>query len=115
MAARLVKLAESATLWPMLIATEDAMHTPIEPLVRDLVQWCAKEPKSYGEVLDVWRTSCPRLMVWEEAVARGLVHTRQDDSGPGLIVDVTPLGRSYIELPSARPAPPTPAPLKRTG
>ena len=91
------------------------MQPVIEPLVRDLVQWCAKEPKSYGEVLDVWRTSCPRLMVWEEAVARGLVHTREDTRGPGLVVDVTPLGRSFIGLPVSKPAAPVPAPLKRVG
>ncbi|MEZ5853614.1 MAG: hypothetical protein R3D67_02290 [Hyphomicrobiaceae bacterium] len=88
------------------------MQTVIEPLVRDLVQWCANEPKSYVDVLDVWRTSCPRLMVWEEAVARGLVHTRQNDNGPGLVVDVTPLGRSFIELPVTKPAAPRPAPTR---
>ncbi|MFC0389525.1 hypothetical protein [Muricoccus vinaceus] len=44
-----------------------------EPLVLDLVEWVARQPRPYAEVMEAWRTSCPRLMVWEEAVERGLV------------------------------------------
>ena len=44
-----------------------------DPLVFDLVEWVAKEPRTYAEMLDAWRTSCPRLTVWEDAIERGLV------------------------------------------
>jgi hypothetical protein len=66
------------------------MSETLEPLVRDLVTWCAAAPRSYREVLDAWRTSCPRLTVWEEAVARGLLETRPSPSG--LVVVVTEAG-----------------------
>lgn len=70
------------------------MHSTLEPLVLDLVVWCAADSRSYDDVIGAWRTSCPRLMVWEEAHDRGLVETR---SGPdGLIVVVTPKGRSLV-------------------
>ena len=49
------------------------MAETTEPLVLDLVEWVAKRPKPYAEVLDAWRTSCPRLTVWEDAVERGYV------------------------------------------
>lgn len=70
------------------------MTDKLEPLVLDLVAWCAAEPRAYAEVLDAWRTSCPRLMVWEEAVARGLVETR--GGSRGLVVHVTAKGRELV-------------------
>ena len=29
--------------------------------------WVADRPRSYAETMDAWRTSCPRLSVWEFA------------------------------------------------
>jgi hypothetical protein len=39
------------------------MTDTLHPLLLDLVEWIAKEPRHYSEVLDAWRTSCPRLTV----------------------------------------------------
>jgi hypothetical protein len=46
------------------------------PLTRDLLAWIVTTPRSYGETMDAWRTSCPRLSIWEDAVADGLVRIR---------------------------------------
>jgi hypothetical protein len=51
----------------------DAQTNVVDSLVFDLVEWVAKEPRTYAQVMDAWRTSCPRLTVWEEAVERGLL------------------------------------------
>jgi hypothetical protein len=67
----------------------------VEALVLDLVEWVAREPRTYAEVMDAWRTSCPRLAVWEEAVDRGLL-IREAAPG-GVIVSVTPAGRRLLE------------------
>ena len=66
----------------------------IDPLVRDLVEWVAKEPRQYRDVLDAWRTSCPRLMVWEAASERDLVERKRLD-GQGAYVVVTEAGRQF--------------------
>ena len=66
-----------------------------DSLVFDLVEWVAKEPRSYGEMLDAWRTSCPRLTVWEDAIERKLV-MRQPTEGRGTIVVVTEAGRRFL-------------------
>ena len=50
-----------------------AVDDKLESLVLDLLEWIAKEPRSYQQTMDAWRTSCPRLAVWEEAVDRGFV------------------------------------------
>jgi D-3-phosphoglycerate dehydrogenase len=45
----------------------------IESLILDLLEWLVKRDRSYEEVMEAWRTSCPRLPVWEDANDRGLV------------------------------------------
>lgn len=49
------------------------MADTVEPLILDLLVWVAGGERSYADVMDVWRTSCPRLPVWEDAKDRGLV------------------------------------------
>lgn len=71
------------------------MSDTIEPLIVDLVAWVAKEERSYAEVMDAWRTSCPRLPVWEEANARRFVtRVRGADGTP--MVRITDAGRALI-------------------
>ncbi len=71
------------------------MSSAPEALVLDLVEWVAKEPRSYAEVLDAWRTSCPRLTVWEDAMERGLVE-RTAAGASGLMVTATARGRELL-------------------
>jgi hypothetical protein len=47
------------------------MSDPVAPLVLDLLEWIDAHPRSYREVMEVWRTSCPRLPVWETANEQG--------------------------------------------
>lgn len=88
------------------------MSDTLAPLIVDLVSWCAERPRPYADALDAWRTSCPRLMVWEEAQARGLVETRP--GADGLEVVATASGVALVEqrpavLSSTRVAPPVAA------
>lgn len=44
------------------------MHeTCLDSLLRDLLQWISSRQRTYPEALDAWRTSCPKLPIWEEA------------------------------------------------
>jgi hypothetical protein len=71
------------------------MSGNIEPLILDLVEWIAKEPRPYEQVMDIWRTSCPRLTVWEDAVDRSLL--RAETSSSGLMVVATREGLMHLE------------------
>ncbi|MFY0611620.1 MAG: hypothetical protein JXQ99_08870 [Hyphomicrobiaceae bacterium] len=66
-----------------------------DPLLRDLVQWVSRGPRPYSDVMDAWRTHCPRLTIWEDAVEFGLV-TRTFEPGVGDIVSVTQKGLAYV-------------------
>jgi hypothetical protein len=44
-----------------------------DALTLQLLEWVAKEPRSYVEVMEAWRTSCPHLPIWEDALKDGLI------------------------------------------
>jgi hypothetical protein len=70
-----------------------------DPLVLDLVEWVATEPRPYADVLDRWRTSCPRLTVWEDAVDRGFVKrvpAAEQGAQMGAQVIVTQSGEKFL-------------------
>lgn len=72
------------------------MAEPIESLVLDFLEWLAKEPRPYGEVMDAWRTSCPRLTVWEDSVDAGYVE-RINVPGGEQAVRVTRRGLDFLD------------------
>jgi hypothetical protein len=71
------------------------LATSLDALILDLLEWIGPEPKPYSGVMDAWRTSCPRLTVWEDANDRGLVE-RHYDEGCGPFVSLTVLGRDFL-------------------
>jgi len=66
-----------------------------EPLILDLVESVALVARPYEEVIEAWRTSCPRLTVWEEASERGLIAMRWEEGG-ALLVRATEAGRKAL-------------------
>ncbi|MDI9647716.1 3-phosphoglycerate dehydrogenase [Burkholderia cenocepacia] len=54
-----------------------------------------REAASLEPLIDAWRTSCPRLPVWEEACARGYVVRRHTPGGVAEVA-VTPAGRARL-------------------
>lgn len=46
---------------------------PNKSLTLDLIEWVAAQPRAYADVMDAWRTSCPRLSIWEDTNDLGLV------------------------------------------
>ena len=71
------------------------MSDDIESLVVDLVEWVAREPRLYAEVVGTWKTSCPRLTIWEDAADKGYV-ARETVAGTGLVVTVTEDGAKLL-------------------
>jgi D-3-phosphoglycerate dehydrogenase len=61
----------------------------VEVLVLDLLEWLCRRDRSYEETMDAWRTSCPRLPVWEEATEQALVCTKSAN------------GKSYVRVTAA--------------
>jgi D-3-phosphoglycerate dehydrogenase len=78
------------------------MTDNLETLTLDLLAWLGSHPRPYAEVLDAWRTSCPRLPVWEEANDRGFVD-RHHVPGRGQLISVSKAGLEHLR--TRRPTP----------
>lgn len=66
----------------------------VEELILDLLEWLAKGDRDYVEVMDAWRTSCPKLPVWEDANEQGFVVVEAAQGRT--IVRITPRGRAFL-------------------
>jgi hypothetical protein len=70
------------------------MSDPVDALVLDLLESVSPE-RPYREVIEVWKTSCPRLPVWEEANERGYLEQHTEPGQPTM-VRVTTKGREAL-------------------
>jgi hypothetical protein len=68
----------------------------VDALILDLLEWIGPRRRLYSEVIDAWRTSCPRLPVWEEANERGFLD-HHHGAGRGAYVSVSERGREFLE------------------
>jgi len=73
-----------------------AMSQTVDDLLLDLLEWIGSHRRPYAEVLRVWRTSCPRLPIWEEANDRGFIE-HHVEQGQAALVSVSYLGIEHLE------------------
>ena len=59
-------------------------------LTLQFLAWLAERPRGYAETMEAWRTSCPRLSIWEDARLDGLVRLERG------VVSLTPAGREAL-------------------
>jgi hypothetical protein len=57
---------------------------------------------AYSEVIDAWRTSCPRLPVWEEANERGFLD-HGHESGREAYVSLSAQGWEFLKAQRGAP------------
>ena len=68
-------------------------------LLVQFLDWIAVRPRTYQETMDAWRTSCPRISVWEDALIDGLVAAEDlpaDTQGDVRII-LTPAGIDHLK------------------
>ncbi len=76
-----------------------AASTAPEMLTRDFLAWVAREPRSYADAMEAWRSSCPRFTIWEDAIANDLIRFVRagtatfDQTG----IELTPRGRALLD------------------
>jgi hypothetical protein len=66
------------------------VDTVVEALILDFLDWLEARDRSYEQTIEAWRTSCPRLPVWEDANDRGLIV--RDEANGNSIVRVSAAG-----------------------
>jgi hypothetical protein len=68
------------------------MNAITTALTRQMLEWIAARPREYAEVMEAWRTSCPRLSIWEDACLEGLID-HEVDTGRVILSDA---GRAFL-------------------
>jgi hypothetical protein len=46
--------------------------------------------------MEAWRTSCPRLTVWEDALAAGFIRVEHGQTRSECLIALTPEGRAAL-------------------
>ena len=73
-------------------------RTSVATNLLEFLDWIAARPRTYAETMEAWRTSCPRMPAWEDAIDGGLIQVLHgDDVGMNeFAVRLTPLGQAVL-------------------
>ena len=78
---------------PEPIMSESPSLIPPSLIMLQFLAWVADRPRTYADTMAAWRSTCPRLSVWEDALIDGLVRVENEASRP---VTLTPRGRTAL-------------------
>ena len=77
------------------------MQQIVSPATLEFLTWIARRPRTYAEAMDAWRTSCPRLSAWEDALGDGLIEVASGGRLQEAGVTLTEQGRAMLGRESA--------------
>ena len=63
-------------------------------IMLQFLAWVADRPRTYTQTMEAWRSTCPRLSVWEDAIIDGLVRI---ENGADRAVTLTAHGRAILQ------------------
>ena len=67
----------------------------MRPEIVELLSWVAREPRSYPDAIEVWKTTCPQHSVWEDALGEQLIEVVRNGSHASVVV--TSRGRAVLD------------------
>jgi len=78
-------------------SNHDAVSETVDNLILDLLEWIGPGERPYAETMEAWRTSCPRLPVWEDATDLGFIERRHSPGSPA-VVCVSASGVAHLQM-----------------
>jgi hypothetical protein len=73
------------------------MAAAVNHLMLEFLAWVSDRPRTYGEAMAAWQTTCPRHTVWEDALIDGLVRVNGNGKGDQSEVTLTPQGVAILK------------------
>ena len=73
------------------------MSETVDNLILDLLEWIGPGRRPYADTIEAWRTSCPRLPVWEDATDQGFIERHHEPGRPAL-VSVSATGAEHLRM-----------------
>ena len=81
----------------MAFRMENSANRPTLNLsITEFLTWLSIRPRTYGEAMASWRSTCPRLCTWEDALADGLIEIETGSSMDESKVTVTARGCALL-------------------
>ena len=80
------------------------MSDPSHALTLQFLAWVAEDRRTYAQAMDAWRSSCPRLSIWEDAILDGLVAFDSGSTRNQSRVMLTQKGRALLRAHEQKPA-----------
>jgi hypothetical protein len=68
-----------------------------DALTLQLLAWVAQRPRTYADTMAAWRSSCPRLTIWEDACDDGLISVERGRTRNDSTVNLTASGKAMLE------------------
>ena len=65
-------------------------------LTQQFLTWVAESPRTYGQAMEAWRSTCPHLSIWEDAVRDGLVRLEDGGTMKSSRVVLTAAGKAML-------------------
>jgi hypothetical protein len=56
-------------------------------LTLQLLEWVADKPRTHAELMEAWKTTCPRFSIWEDACAESLIGCEPGREGVAFLTD----------------------------
>lgn len=74
------------------------MSEAVGPATVELLTWISSRPRTYPEAIEAWRSNCPRLSIWEDALIAGLIQVvRGRGETKQALVMLTVRGRAALD------------------
>ena len=64
--------------------------------MRQFLSWLSSRPRTYGEAMETWKSSCPRHTVWEDALADELIDVEKSEPVRTALVTLTERGKRML-------------------
>jgi hypothetical protein len=96
--ALIARIEQFAAKLGIMETKQGTRRIELTSLTRDLLEWLYRAPRTYAETMEAWRSTCPRLTIWEDALADDLVEVRGEAGTPmhNCPVRLTPRGRDAL-------------------
>jgi hypothetical protein len=72
------------------------MPEAVSLLMREFLVWVGSRRRTYAEVMDAWRSHCPRHTVWEDALGEGLIQVEENGPLGDSLVTLTLRGKAVL-------------------
>ena len=65
-------------------------------LMLEFLAWVANRPRTYGEAMNAWQSTCPRHTIWEDAMINGYIDLERRGEVHDPEVSLTPRGAALL-------------------